>query len=256
MTESEGKVNGVDSGIIYDTDIYDALNSYTHDVPFYLGLAREARGPVLELCCGTGRITLHLMRAGIDITGLDFTPSMLKAAKLKANKQGLPDIFIKGDMRELNMNKQFGLIFIPCNSLQNTYGLQDIEKVFSGVRKNMEPDGIFAFDIFNPSIEYMVKAGEIQKGKYKFTTATGKKVEIDESCRYDSAEQINRVTWTFRIDGGQPVPQKLDMRCFYPLETEALLKYNGFRILHRYGSYDKKPFTSESMKQIYVCRKA
>ena len=76
MTESEGKVNGVDSGIIYDTDIYDALNSYTHDVPFYLGLAREARGPVLELCCGTGRITLHLMRAGIDITGLDFTPSM------------------------------------------------------------------------------------------------------------------------------------------------------------------------------------
>ena len=51
---------GVDRDI-YDEDLYEGLNTFTHDIPFYLGLARRARGPVLELCCGTGRITVPLL---------------------------------------------------------------------------------------------------------------------------------------------------------------------------------------------------
>lgn len=243
---------GVDRAV-YEADIYDGLNAFSSDVPFYLELASKARGPVLELCCGSGRITLPLLIEGIDITGVDFTASMLVAARKKAAQHKLAGTFVRGDMRKLRLKKKFKLVFIPFNSIQNTYTLIDVEKVFATVRAHMANDGIFQFDIFNPSIEYMTRMAKLHKGRYSFCTPKGKRVIIDEICRYDSASQSNRVTWTLHIDGGKPVPQRLDMRCFYPLEMDALLKYNGFKVLHKYGSYDKQPFNSASMKQIYIC---
>ncbi|PKQ19291.1 MAG: class I SAM-dependent methyltransferase [Actinobacteria bacterium HGW-Actinobacteria-6] len=253
MNKNKGsKALGVDRDI-YDADLYDGLNDFKHDIPYYLELARKARGPVLELCCGSGRITLPLLEAGIDVTGVDFTPSMLAAARRKAGERGLRGSFLRGDMRKLRLGKKFRLVFIPFNSIQNTYGLEDVEKVFRTVRAHLAPGGTFAFDIFNPSIEYMVRMSKLHKRAYKFTTPAGRKVEIDEICRYDSAAQVNRAVWIHRVDGGRPVEQRLDMRCFYPLEMDALLKYNGFKVLSKYGGYDKKPFTSASMKQLYVC---
>lgn len=238
---------------VYNADLYDGLNAFSHDVPFYLELARKARGPALELCCGSGRITLPLLKEGIDVTGVDFTPSMLAAAKAKARRQGLRGLFLRGDMRSLRLKKKFKLVFIPFNSIQNTYTIEDVEKVFATVRAHMAPGGIFQFDIFNPSIMYMARLARLHKGRYRFRTPEGKRVVIDEVCSYDSAAQVNRVTWIHHIDGGKPVPQRLDMRCFYPLEMDALLKYNGFKVLCKYGSYDKKPFTAASTKQIYIC---
>lgn len=245
---------GVDEGI-YDADLYDGLNSFAHDIPFYKALASKAHGPVLELCCGSGRITLPLLKGGIDITGVDFTRSMLERGREKAAKHGLPDVFVQGDMRKLRLGKKFGLVFIPFNSLQNTYKLDDVEKVFSVVRNHLKKDGVFAFDIFNPSIKYMVARENGKKGAYRFRTPAGRRVRIDEVSHYDSANQTNRATWAISVNGEKPVMQRLDMRCFYPLEMDALLKYNGFRVVHKYGTFDKKPFTSDTLKQIYICVK-
>ncbi|MEI7527368.1 MAG: class I SAM-dependent methyltransferase [Elusimicrobiota bacterium] len=242
--------------LVYEADLYDGLNDFSHDVPFYLEACRRARGPVLELCCGSGRLTLPLLKAGINVTGVDFTPAMLAAAKKKASERGLPDVFLKGDMRRLNLKRKFRLVFIPFNSLQNTYTVSDVEKVFAAVRAHLAPGGRFIFEIFNPSIEYMARLAKLQKGKYRFRTRAGRRVVIDEVCRYDAAAQVNRVTWIHHVDGGRPVAQKLDMRCFYPLEMDALLKYNGFKVLRKYGGYGKKPFSSAARKQLYVCKKA
>ena len=240
--------------LVYDADIYDGLNTFCGDVPFYLEACRRARGPALELCCGSGRLTLPLLKAGINITGMDFTPSMLAAARRKALEQGLPDVFLRGDMLNARLKRKFKLIFIPFNSIQNIYTIEDVEKVFKTVRAHLAPGGRFILDIFNPSIEYMVKMSKLRKGIDSFTTPRGRKVVLDEICRYDSASQVNRVTWVHHIDGGRPIPQKLDMRCFYPLEMDALLKYNDFKTLYKFGSYSKEPFSSESMKQLFVCK--
>ena len=244
---------GVDR-LVYDADIYDGMNTFAHDIPFYLEECRRARGAALEFCCGSGRLTLPLLKAGIDVTGVDFTPAMLAAAKRKAAEQGLPNVFLQGDMLKVRLKKKFKLVFIPFNSIQNIYTLEEIEKVFETVRAHMGPGGRFVFDIFNPSIEYMVRMAKLHKGIASFRTARGRRVVVDEICRYDSAAQVNRATWIHHVDGGRPVAQKLDMRCFYPLEMDALLKYNGFTVLSKFGNYSRKPFTSESMKQIFVCK--
>lgn len=238
---------------IYNGVLYDGLNSFEWDIPFYRRQARRAKGPVLELCCGTGRITLPLAKAGVDITGADFKDSMLVRAHEKALKAGLRVPLVKGDMRTLRLGRKFALVFIPFNSLQNTYGLADVEKVFATVRAHLRKGGRFVFDVFNPSIRYMVDGEKLHRNKYRFRLEDGRRVAIDELCRYDAAGQVNVVTWYHRVDGGRPKPRRLDMRCFYPLELEALLKYNGFRVLKKYGNFDGAPFTAASMKQIFVC---
>ncbi|HAR43441.1 MAG TPA: class I SAM-dependent methyltransferase [Bdellovibrionales bacterium] len=241
------------SDTIHNATYYDALNTFTHDIPFYLNEAKKARGPVLELCCGTGRISIPLAEAGVNITGVDITKSMLTAAKSKAAKANLATPFHLADIKSVRLRKKYQLVFIPFNSLQCIYTLSDIEKVFATVKFHLAPGGKFIFDVFNPSIDYMVKMKKRQNGKYRLTLADRRKVSIDEICSYDSEGQVNRVTWFHRTGKSNAIPEQLDMRCFYPLEMAALLKYNGFRVLKKYGSFSKSPFTSDSMKQIFIC---
>ncbi|MGK5089139.1 class I SAM-dependent methyltransferase [Bdellovibrionota bacterium FG-2] len=142
---------GVDRKI-YDACFYDAMNTFTTDLSFYLDYALRARGEVLELCCGTGRLTIPMAKAGIRITGLDFTKSMLTRAKEKAKSAGLDIPFIKEDMRAVRLRKKFKMIFIPFYSLLNTYTIEDTERVFETVRRHLAPGGRFLFDVFNPRV--------------------------------------------------------------------------------------------------------
>lgn len=240
---------------IYDGLLYDRMNSFTHDLPFYKRCARRAGGRVLEMCCGTGRLTIPLAQAGIRITGLDFTRSMLKRARKKAQDAGIDIKFVQGDMRSASLRKKFNLIFIPFNSLLNTYTASDILKVLKNVRRHLKRGGFFAFDIFNPDIHFLVRnKGRVQRSKYRFRLENGQAVAIDERCLYDSATQVNRVTWTIRV-GARSFKQGLDMRCIFPLEMDALLHCAGFRAVKKYGDFRGSPFTSKSSKQVYVCKK-
>ena len=89
--------------LIYDANIYDGMNTNLSDLQFYkrwLPKNKEAR--ILELCCGTGRLTLPIAKDGYNISGVDYTASMLEQAKLKAVKSGLDIEFIQADIRDLD----------------------------------------------------------------------------------------------------------------------------------------------------------
>lgn len=240
------------SDTIYYTKIYDRINQFVDDIDFYLKLCKEIEGSVLELCCGTGRITLPLRKSGIDITGLDFTPSMLKRAREKSQEQGLDCNFLEGDMRDFELDQKFDLIFIPFNSLLNTYTFDDINAIFSSVKKHLKPNGRFAFDIFNPNLNYLRRDEQIQEKLFEFTLDTGEHVMISQSMKYDRLHQVNRVKWHHNINGEEFVAQ-LDMRCFFPQEMDAILRYSNFNIVHKFGDFDRGVFIGDSEKQIYVC---
>lgn len=241
---------------VHNGVFYDAHNRFVSDFPFYKKWCRKAQGAVLELCCGTGRLTVPLAKSGIDITGLDIEPSMLSKAREKAlqNKVRIP--LIRSDMKKFSLKKKYKLIFIPFNSIQNTYDWHDIEKIFANVKMHLAKGGLFILDIFNPNLEMMVKKDSEPKAKYISVLPDGKKVVIKESREYDAEDQVNRVLWHYYINGKKDSIEKLDMRCFFPQEMDALLYYNGFRILHKFGDFDGEPFTSRSSKQIYVLKLA
>ena len=99
--------------LIYDANIYDGMNTSMDDLQFYkrwLPKNKDAR--ILELCCGTGRLTLPIAKDGYDISGVDYTASMLHQAKMKAAEAGLRINFIQADIRTLDLQKKYDLIFI------------------------------------------------------------------------------------------------------------------------------------------------
>lgn len=239
--------------VIYDPDWYDRINTFDFDVPFYLDYARQTGGRVLEICCGTGRLTVPLAEAGVDITGLDLSVNMLGRAREKARGAGVDIPFIQDDMRTFQLQERFDMIFIPFNSLQGIFAWEDVVAAMDRVHQHLAPDGLFLFDVFNPSFRYMEDRGGDPVDLFQFQLDDGRDVVIRETCAYVAADQVNRVTWYFDVAGEQ-FTAGLDVRCFFPQELDALVSSCGFEILHKYGDFQQNPFTSESLKQILVCR--
>jgi ubiquinone/menaquinone biosynthesis C-methylase UbiE len=102
---------------IRDGRHYDALKAQ-NDVSFYLSQAQMARGPVLEIGCGTGRVTIPLAEAGVEITGLDVSASMLAEANRKAQERGATVGWIEADARHFDLGRRFAFILMPFNTLQ------------------------------------------------------------------------------------------------------------------------------------------
>ena len=99
--------------IFFDGEIYEsqvAWASRQTDIPFWIDLAKMYGPKVLELACGTGRITLPLYESGVDIDGLDFSDSMLCVARDRSVAKSLPINFILGDIRTLSFHDRYDLI--------------------------------------------------------------------------------------------------------------------------------------------------
>ena len=146
------------SDLIYDADIYDGLNTFLSDLQFYkkwLPTNKDAR--ILDRCCGTGRLTLPIAKDGYNICGVDYTPSMLEQAKLKAAEAGLDIEFIEADIRTLDLQEKFDLVFIPFNSIHHLYRNEELFKALVCVKNHLKEGGLFLLDCFNPNIQYIVE---------------------------------------------------------------------------------------------------
>ncbi len=240
--------------LIYDAGIYDAMNTSTHDLHFYKRwMPKNKEAQILELCCGTGRLTLPIAKDGHKITGVDFTPSMLQQAKLKAENEGLNIKFIEADIRTLSLPKKYDLIFIPFNSIHHLYTNQSLIEAFGTVKKHLKTKGLFLLDCYNPNIQFIVEGEKEPKEIAQYTTKDGRNVRIKQQMRYESDTQINRIEWHYYINDSFHSTQNLDMRMFFPQELDAYLQASGFKIVHKFGSFTEEPFTHQSNKQIFVC---
>jgi SAM-dependent methyltransferase len=239
-------------GAHYDVD----TAALPGDFPFYLAEAKKARGPVLELACGTGRLTIPLAKAGIDIMGLDVAGPMLAQARIKAEAEKVKVKFVRSDARNIGLNRQFKLIFIAFNSMQHLHDRVSLERFFAGIRRHLASGGRFILNVFNPDPRYLARDTEelIPIGCYK-DPHTGADILVNEQYSYDRAAQTSRITWHYKAGRRAAGSRRLNMRCFYPAELDALLHYNGFKIVKKYGDYDRSPFTGDSQKQIVICRK-
>ncbi len=244
------------SEVYWDGLHYDAFNQpYQDDLKFYLGEAKKARGPVLELGCGTGRLTIPLKKKGVDITGLDYAAPMLERAAEKADEAGVKIRFVRGDARRFKLDRKFKLIFMAFNSMQHLGRREEVEGLFSSVAGHLAPGGRFIFDVFNPNPLCLVRDPEemLPVAYYKDPAGQGM-VLVNETYSYDKAAQVSRITWHYRSEKtGKTLKKSLNLRCFFPEELLALVHYNGFRVVKRYGDFLGRPFRGTQTKQVLVC---
>jgi SAM-dependent methyltransferase len=241
--------------LIYDANIYDGMNANLADLQFYkrwLPKNKDAR--ILELCCGTGRLTLPIAKDRYNITGVDYTSSMLEQAKIKASEEGLVVEFIEADIRTLDLPNKYDLVFIPFNSIHHLYTNEDLFKAFNVVKNHLKEGGLFLFDCFNPNIQFIVEGEKEQKEIAQYTTSDGREVLIKQTMRYESKTQINRIEWHYFINGAFHSIQNLDMRMFFPQELDSYLKWIGFTVIHKFGGFKEEAFNDDSEKQIFVCQ--
>ncbi len=245
----------IDSKPLYrDGRHYDIQHSnFKKDIPFYLDQARKYGDPILELACGTGRITIPIANEGFNITGLDISEGMLEKAKENARKKKLSIKWIRDDVRTFNLKRKFSLIIFPFNSIAHLHDLESIDSCFTRVRKHLKNNGRFIIDMFNPDLIRLIRNPKKRFPVVKYPDPDSKAtVVITENNSYDAAKQINYITWHYKI-GKKEYSYALNMRIFFPQELDALLIHNGFAIEAKYGNFQYSKFKPKSEKQIMIC---
>src|ERR1700745_2427080 len=128
-------------------DRYEAGSPRTADVPFYVGLARNADGPLVELAVGTGRVAIPVAQAtGRRVTGVDSSPGMLAQARARAVEAGVELDLREGDIRELEIEEPAALIYCPGRSLLHLPTWADRRRCFEGVAASARADGRFGWN--------------------------------------------------------------------------------------------------------------
>ncbi|GAA4722439.1 class I SAM-dependent methyltransferase [Brevibacillus fulvus] len=241
-------------------DYYDLTQrGVPGDVEFFLELAKAAGGDILELACGTGRITIPMAEAGLSVTGLDLSGDMLQKAKQKAAERGVLEQvhFLQGDMRKFALDQQFSLIMIPYRSFLHLLHIQEQMKALACIRRHLTPGGKLALNVFVPHIAHLYEEAEKMTFRGSYRLESGEEIAMWDYTRYDHFQQLAEITRTYeRISPEGVVTEKVvgrfTLRYIFPAELHHLLRLNGFKIVERYGSFDRKPFDAKSTELIII----
>jgi ubiquinone/menaquinone biosynthesis C-methylase UbiE len=200
------------------------------DIPFYLELAKEAAAAgqsVLELACGTGRVTLPLAQAGVRVTGIDSSPAMLEIARQKSGNTGNP-VWVEADMTSFELDDHFGLVIIPFRSFLHLLTFEDQKTCLRRIHEHLMAGGRLALNFFNRDLAMMTRRLEHE--------------QADDGLSHANAV-ISRVYRNMRL------------RYVHRQEMEDLLTLSGFKVEALYGWFDCRPFADNSQEMVWIARK-
>ena len=239
-----------------DADFYDVeFGSRDFEIPFFLAQSLKAGGPVLEVACGTGRITLPIARAGVDITGLDVSRPMIEQARNKSHAEGLLIDWLEQDCREMRLPREYALIFSATNAMQHLHDLNSVCAFLRSARNALRPEGCLILDVFNPDPAKLARS-EAERYLHKtFQTSDGTEVRVQVASRYHSHTQILHFNLSYSTGNRLLRTKSVNMRCFYPEELLALCRWNGLDVVNRIGNYDGSSFGEGAPKQILFCKR-
>jgi SAM-dependent methyltransferase len=254
-----------------DPELYDLENADdpAFDVPFWSSVVHAcAPRRILELACGTGRLTLPLARLSVaeEVVGVDASAPFL--ARARERLAGEPsDVqrrvrFVEGDMREVAVEGPFDLVLVPFNSLAYLATREDRLRALAGIRGLLRPGGRFGFDLLQPRYEFLFEASQ---------PCPPLRVDADHAApdhgvtrflrsytdRYDAASQTLTSTNRYQIhhaDGRvEHRVTDLDWHIYFPEELELLLAATGFTVAERFGGYAREPWTDRSRQFLWLC---
>ncbi|MEE8421959.1 MAG: class I SAM-dependent methyltransferase [Dehalococcoidia bacterium] len=223
------------------------------DIRFYTKLALEARGLVVELAAGTGRVAIPIVRAGVPVLGLDLSPSMLAIARRKAVEEGItPDLGLAvADMRSFALARPAALITIPARAFLHNLTTDDQLATLASCRAALRPGGRLALNIFNPNLDMIARWMQLptdqreQPGDLMPDTL--------ESREYDPSEQRVDTRVRMKVPDGKSVVA-IRLRWVYRFEMEHLLARSGFEVEALHGDFDGNPFAITSTEMVWVAR--
>jgi len=242
-----------------DGDVYDlVLADLPYGRDFYVGLAREAKGPVLDVACGTGRILLACLKAGIDIEGVDLFEPMLARLRKKADAMGLSPRVHHADMSEFSLSRHFAFVMIPFNAFIHNMTQEAQIRCLARCREHLSPGGLLAFDVYFPALEMISAPQNTRAFEGEFPhPKTGLPVRMYDTRSFDRVEQVQHSVndiELLRADGSieKVYRSQASMRYIYKHEMALLLRAAGFPRYEIYGDFDRRPLTRETDPMIVL----
>ncbi len=246
---------------------YDWENARTlgrRDVPFWRSVALQNRGPVLELGCGTGRISLPLARAGVSVIGVDRSQPMLERAakrlaamRKRAGGRGRKRLqLVRGDIRFLPFERaRFRTVLAPYGILQSLVRDKDLNATLASVADVLAPGGLFGVDLVPDVPNWREYANRIQmKGK----AAGGAHLTLVESVRQDRKKHLTIFEQTYIERRGTTVKKHSFDLTFRTLPIPTFtkrLERAGFAIEAVLGDYRGGPWDARADVWIMLARR-
>lgn len=249
------------SAYLYDFDNRDIVKS---DIAFYLEYAAKYPGAILELACGTGRVSLVLAQNGCQIQGIDLSERMLEQFELKLRDQPKwvrDNIRLdKCDMSNFQLNQDYSLIIAPFRAFQSLTSEESQRNCLKCVYQHLANQGIFIINVFKPYTtmdESWVYPEMIQWEVIDEKTGN-KIIKKHRGPKIDVKRQIIYPEMIYQViePGGKltEVFEPLELKYFYYDQLKDLLEAEGFEIKEEYGYYDKANI-SDGNELIFICGK-
>ena len=236
-----------------DGDLYDILfTGIDYAIDFYVKLAREAKGPVLDIACGTGRILLPCMQAGAEADGLDFSEAMLATCRKKAAALGLSPALFQADMSDFQLPIRYSLIMITFNAFIHNLTQEAQIRCLELCREHLASGGLLVFDTFFPSLAYSsipenTRVLELEGRDPR----TALPFRLYDTRSFDRVKQIQRsINEIEFLDADGKIlsthRSTFSTRWSYKEEMALLLRTAGFARWDIHGDFDGKPLTQET----------
>jgi len=254
----------------YWTEMVDA-HSTEKQVSFVLRHL-DAEGLVLDLCCGNGRHTIPLCKAGYNIVGLDASPRLLQLAKRKAAKAGAGLALIKADMRFLPFRLE---IFAAVLSLDTSFGYLSSEgedlRSLTELSRTLVDQGVLLLDVFNHERERRHHGKKVGFEFWNFVFCLLQKFPwfsaffrwreftsffLLQKRSMEAKTGLMRDLWAFRDKKTARITiVEHVVRLYASSRLKTLLGVAGLEILGIFGSYEEEEYWEESGRLIIYAEK-
>lgn len=248
---------------------YDWENARTlgrRDVPFWRALAAGAGGRVLELGCGTGRVTLPLARAGVPLVGLDRSAAMLARARrrVRHSRPRTTPQLVRGDVRYLPFQATgprarggFAMVIAPYGLLQSLTRERDLQATLREVHRVLRPGGTFGIELVAD-----VPAWDQHRRRVSLTGWRGRpggaRVTLIESVRQDRRRRLTFFDQEFIERRGRHRRVHRFTLAFRTLSVPEMarrLERAGFEITALLGDYRGRPWDVRAEVWVILARR-
>lgn len=221
------------------------------DVAFYRDRATAADGPVLEMACGTGRIYLEVLEAGVDADGFDASTGSLSLLRDRAVERGLEPSVWEADMQSFSVERGYDLVYCPFNAIQHLHEIDEQLSALESVYDALAPGGTFVFDVFVPSFEVICGTYD----SWQTTTFSLEGTTHDHRSRsriVDEVAQLVSVEQEVRDESGAVVAETTHRIKLLPTrEVELLVRESPFDAWSATGDFAGEALADGHTAQVW-----
>jgi len=250
----------------YDTiaRYYDAENeNMTYDLELYSSIAARVDGRILDIGCGTGRVTLHLAGEGHKLSGIDASSAMLARAQRKVkNRIDLVDnvTLYEGNAIDFQYPEKYGLIIVPYNTLMHFHTPEDQLALLRHLPDAMNNDGLMVIDLPNAGETFgSMDDNGVRLERSFIEPESGHMVMQQSVSILNRTDQLQHITWIYDEIGENAVLHRtvapLTLRYVFPNELDLMFRLCGLERIECYGDYDQGLFEEGCERLIVVARK-